>query len=156
MRDFVAGGRRSPRRNRWVVALVAACAVACSPAPAVDVPSEIHSDTAPLTRRFPAIGVPEAVAWVTWTNASRDVPGPTTYWIDAVITLHPQAAAALARDTTAEGRMPDVAEALRSAVGPGPFVTGAALNEALSTDGWTATGYLDRRRNQLVLNAVDD
>ena len=104
------------------------------------------------------IGVPEQVSWVTWNSASRGVPGPTTYWIDAVITLAPQTTSTLLRDVApaAQGRVPSVQDALRPAVPPGPFLSGTALNEALSTSGWSSVAYLDDERNQLVLSAIDD
>ena len=137
--------------------LLLLASVACGP----DLPPEhieTRSDYAPLVQRFPVIGVPQQVMWVTWNSASRDVPGPTTYWIDAVITLAPQTASALARDfaPTGQGRVPSVQDALRPAVPPGPFLSGAALNEALSTSGWSSVAYLDDERNQLVLSAIDD
>lgn len=99
-----------------------------------------------------------AVTWVTWNSASGGVPGPTVYWIDAVVTLASQTTAALVTDRqpAAEGETPAVAEVLRSSVSPGPFLTGIALNKALSTSGWATTAYLDPARNELVLNAIDD
>lgn len=111
-----------------------------------------------MTKRFPAIGTPEAVTWVSWNSASSDVPGPTTYWIDAVVTLQPQTTTALVAtfQPAADGTTPSVHDMLRSAVPPGPFLTGTALNTALSTSGWAANAYLDRERNQLVINAIDD
>lgn len=110
-----------------------------------------------MTSRFPAIGTPVAATWVTWNNADPRVPGPTTYWIDAVITLQPQTARALADLTNpAHVPPPEVAPEVRSAVSDGPFATGAALNDALSTPGWAATGYLDFARNQLLVSATGD
>lgn len=118
---------------------------------------EIRTDTQPLTSRFPAIGAPVSATWVTWNNADPRVPGPTTYWIDAVITLQPQTARALADlEPAAQAPLPEIADEIRAAVSDGPFVTGAALNNALSTPGWAATGYLDDARNLLVLSATGD
>lgn len=155
----LVGRRRFPRRSRGWAVVVALAAAACSTAPPpADTSAPIRRDTEPLTTRFPAIGSPVAVTWVTWNSASGGVPGPTTYWIDAVVTLPSQTTSALVTDfrPAAEGKTPAVAEELRSSVSPGPFLTGTALNTALSTSGWATTAYLDPARNQLVLNAIDD
>lgn len=118
---------------------------------------EIRTDTKPLTSRFPAIGTPVSATWVTWNNADPRVPGPTTNWIDAVITLQPQTARALADlGPAARVPIPEIAEEIRAAVSDGPFVTATALNDALSTPGWAATGYLDDARNLLVVSATGD
>jgi hypothetical protein len=152
--------------RQWLIALLALSAVACSPGhptennrtETMDTKSEIRTDVEPLTKRFPAIGAPEAVRWVTWNSASGGAPGPTTYWIDAVITLQPQTTASLVDGAkpTQQGKAPNVEEALRSAVPAGPFQTGAGLDKTLSNAGWSVTGYLDRARNQLVITAMDD
>lgn len=39
---------------------------------------------------------------------------------------------------------------------PGPFLTGVALDDTLSTTGWTNAAYLDRAHHQLVISAMDD
>lgn len=149
------------RRSRGFAVVLALGVAACStapPPPPADTSASIRRDTEPLTKRFPAIGSPVAATWVTWNSASRGVPGPTTYWLDAVVTLPSQTTSALVTDLqpAAEGKTPAVAEVLRTAVPPGPFLTGMALNSALSTSGWATTAYLDPARNQLVLNAIDD
>jgi hypothetical protein len=129
---------------------------ACTP-DAPDHKVEIRSDTAPLVDRFPAIGAPDTVSWVTWNSATGGAPGPTTYWIDAVITLQPQTTRVFAElKPLAQGKIPEVAEELRPGVSDGPFLTGAALDDALSTSGWVATGYLDPARNQLIITGMDD
>ncbi|MBB2991328.1 hypothetical protein FHR72_002812 [Mycolicibacterium iranicum] len=141
----------------WSALMVAVAVAGCTPDP-VDSPfHEIRTDSAPLTTRFPAIGTPVSARWVTWHSEDAAVPGPTTYWIDAVLTLNPQTTATLTGlDPTAQGRTPSVAEALRPEVSDGPFLTGPALDAAMSAHGWTAGAYLDAARNQLVLNAFDD
>jgi hypothetical protein len=123
-----------------------------------DQAAEIRRDTAPLTKRFPAVGSPEAVSWVSWNSSSGRAPGPTTYWIDAVVTLQPQTAQQLIDDfrPAAAGKTPTVQPVLRSALPPGPFLTGAALDTAFSTSGWATAAYLDAGRHQLVLSAIDD
>ena len=131
--------------------------VACAPDAPVTDAREIRTDTAPLTKRFPAIGEPVTASWVTWNSATDGAPGPTTYWIDAVVTLTPQTTKTLeALKLAAQGKTPEVADELRPAVSTGPFLSGAALDGALSTSGWMATGYLDPARNLLVINAIDD
>src|SRR5262249_36335117 len=55
---------------------------------------QIRHDCEPLTKRFPAIGHPISARWMggslgggSHSRVSDFVPGPTDYWIDAVIEL---------------------------------------------------------------------
>lgn len=121
-------------------------------------PTEVRHDLDPLTKRFPEIGRPVSATWVTWNSASGGFPGPTTYWIDAVMTLEPAATEALVAryQPGTEGKGPHVQQLLRDDVPAGPFVTGAALDRALSTSGWRSSAYLDPPNNRLVISAIDD
>jgi len=48
---------------------------------------ERRNDVEPLVRRFPLLGQPVAAVWYSGTMGSDDAPGPSTYWIDAVVTV---------------------------------------------------------------------
>ena len=121
-------------------------------------PTEVRHDLDPLTKRFPEIGTPTFAAWATWNSATGGFPGPTTYWIDAVVTLEPATTEALVGryQPTAQDKVPHVQQLLQAEVPAGPFVTGAALDKALSTSGWRSSAYLDRQNNRLVISAIDD
>jgi len=59
---------------------------------------ETRTDLEPLTKRFSALGDPVAATWISGTMGSSDVPGPSTYWIDAVVEVTPAQADELRRD----------------------------------------------------------
>lgn len=146
---------------KWVVALVAAVAlVGCQgqeQRPAVKWgPGEVRTDLEPLVQRFPVLGTPSAARWMSGAYGRADVPGPSTYWIDAVVTL---SAADVERveatyAPTDQGRSPDVVEGMRGRLPEGPFLTGDALDAAFAHERWYASAYLDRKSGELVLVAT--
>lgn len=124
---------------------------------AVPAPTEIRHDLGPLTTRFPALGSPLSASWVTWNSATDGLAAPTTYWIDAVVTLEPATAALLtAYQPIEEGKRPTVQGVLESELPEGPFLTSAALDETLSSSGRRSAAYLTRTGSQLVISAFDD
>jgi hypothetical protein len=153
--------------GRWVVttAVAAVLATGCV-APSGDAPSEgLRHALDPLVSRFPGLGHPVEVTWVSWDNSSGrlSAPGPATYWIDAIVDLEPQRADEL-RATTSNSGIPSVRDALRPHLPPGPFLAGPELNTAIggnpeqgpgaSGPQWTVTGYLETTGNRLILNGV--
>ncbi|MFI9400598.1 hypothetical protein [Nocardia sp. NPDC052316] len=117
----------------------------------------VRADPEPLMKYFPLIGRPVSVSWIGWNNSSG-VPGPSTYWVDAVVELEPATAAELrSRYAPAEPvAAPTLKDGLRQTVPVGTFVTGPEFDAALggSTEwGGTARGYLHPDRPLLVFQA---
>lgn len=116
---------------------------------------ERRSDLAPLTTRLPALGTPVAATWYSGTSGDPDVPGPSTYWIDAVIELSPavdaQLRALAVEPATSE---PDVVDSLRDVVPHGLFLVGRDLDAFVSDDGWAVTAWLAEDRATLVIAVV--
>ena len=145
---------------KWVVALIAAVAlVGCQvqPEPAAKSGSgELRTDLDPLLSRFPVLGAPAGARWMSGTFGRADVPGPSTYWIDAVVTLPPAEVERVvsAYAPAAEGRTPDVVEGMRAEVPDGPFLTGDALDAAFDHERWHASAYLEPESGELVLVAT--
>ncbi|WP_225726561.1 MULTISPECIES: hypothetical protein [unclassified Nocardia] len=145
-----------------VAALVAGgCGAPSNPTPherTGQVSEDIRHDIDPLTKYFPLIGNPVAASWLGWSNASGAAPGPSMYWIDAVVELRPETAAALrARYAPAEPAAPAVKDALRQAVPDGPYLTGREFDIALGGSkqwGGNARGYLHHDRPLLVFQAI--
>lgn len=48
---------------------------------------ELRTDVEPLLTRFPTLSATTEAQWMSGTMGSNRVPGPSTYWIDAVVTL---------------------------------------------------------------------
>jgi hypothetical protein len=116
---------------------------------------ELRTDLDPLVKRFPVLSGTEQANWMSGTFGDPRTPGPSTYWIDAVVTL-PSGRAAELRASYAPARtsaVPDVVDGLRDRLPPGPFLAGAALDEAFAQEDWSASAYLDERTDQLVLVA---
>ncbi|WP_280234496.1 hypothetical protein [Nocardia cyriacigeorgica] len=110
-----------------------------------------------MVKYFPAIGNPETAQWVTWNNASERTPGPTIYWIEAVIRLTPADADRL-RNTykpAPTAARPELTSQVQQVVPPGRYATGPDLDRALrSGPEWrgNATGYLQENAPILVLS----
>ncbi|QQQ75777.1 hypothetical protein IOD16_32670 [Saccharothrix sp. 6-C] len=148
------------RPLRWLVVLVAAVAlVGCQdraePA-AKSGTGELRTDPEPLVERFPVLAALEGARWMSGTFGRADVPGPSTYWIDAVVTL-PAAEVERVRSACApadEGRAPDVVAGLRAELPGGPFLTGDALDAAFDHERWHVSAFLDPKSARLVLIAT--
>ncbi|MGW0161788.1 hypothetical protein ACWDUN_21005 [Mycobacterium sp. NPDC003323] len=138
------------------VAATAVCAVAASgcsgvdenppPAPQLDVRHDVEG----LAATIPAIGAPESVSWVQWSDPAA------ARWTDAVVLLAPAVVDALIAQfsPTGTGRAPQVADELRAQVPPGPYLSGERLDAGFSTDVTSAYAFLDRERATLVLQAT--
>lgn len=93
--------------------------------------SEVRHDLDPLTRRFPILGTPSSASWVSGTLGNDRMPGPATYWIDAVVQLPPEKISALIAQYGTEGdAQPVVHEKLKELVPQGPWLTSDGLNNA--------------------------
>ena len=91
------------------------------------------------------------------SDSRATVPGPSAYWIEAIIELRPATADGLRSKyaPAATGAAPDLKN-LQSDLPAGPFLTSAAMDKALSNNDWRSTGYLDSGSNTLLLRSVDD
>ncbi|MBF6346446.1 hypothetical protein IU409_23470 [Nocardia cyriacigeorgica] len=120
---------------------------------------DTRTDIAPLVKYFPVIGNPESAQWVTWNNASERAPGPTIYWIEAVIRLTPADADRLriTYQPAPAPASPDLKSQVQQDVPPGRYLTGPELDRALRSGpewGGDATGYLQEGTTTLVLSAT--
>lgn len=119
----------------------------------------LKTDPAPLVKRFPAIGTPTSVAWASGVMGDPRVPGPSTYWIDAVVEVTPEGAALLRAAATSGGvgeGQPEVVPLLADRMPAGPLRTSPALDALLSSPGWDVHGYVDPAVDVLVLTAVGE
>jgi len=135
---------------RWilgaaVVLLLAGCATV--PAPAEKSGSgEVRHDLAPLTDRFPQLGEPESATWLSGTMG--DAPGPSLYWIDAVIVLAPEEFDTLQEGSTLEQVPAPEAEVDLPA---GPLLRSDELDAEFSQDEFQTEIYLDEASRSVVL-----
>ncbi len=93
----------------------------------------VRTDLAPLTRRFPELGVPVSASWQSGALGDDRVPGPSSFWIDAIVTLAPETAQKLRSSGSLEpADTPEITEDLRKALPPGPWLTGTDLDRLVS------------------------
>ncbi|WP_082931602.1 hypothetical protein [Mycolicibacterium setense] len=124
---------------------------------------QTRHDLEPLTKRFPAIGTPMSATWMSGTLGTQSdnratAPGPSVYWIEAIIELEPTTADAIREKyaPTAAGKVPTLSKALQPDIPTGPFLASSALNSALSNNDWRSIAYLHSGSNTLVMRSVDD
>ncbi len=114
-----------------------------------------RTDPQPLVDRFSALGTPQQVAWVSGTIGQSRVPGPTTYWIDAIITLSPEQAAGLIKQA---GTLVPVTLTTNELLAPdrpvGVLSGSQQLNQALSTSTFGVQAGLGGDHRTLVLQAI--
>lgn len=117
---------------------------------------ELRTDPGPLLQRFPLLGRPLSTKWMSGTTGDPRVPGPSTYWIDAIVVLNPEQAETLRRQyplqPAAADEVPGVVPAMHPLLPAGPWQTSAALDAALSQQGFSGRAHLSG--NHLVLVAL--
>ncbi|GAA3011936.1 hypothetical protein [Actinokineospora diospyrosa] len=114
---------------------------------------QVRTDLEPLTTRFPALAEAESARWMSGTLGDDRVPGPSTYWIDAIVTLPPSLVAKLSPNAHDDKAEPAVVEGLQDQLPDGPYLTGPTLDDAFAAQGWSATAYLAKDANTVVLVA---
>jgi hypothetical protein len=115
---------------------------------------EVRSDLEPLTKRFSALGQPVSATWLSGTLGG-DAPGPSTYWIDAVVDVTPQTAAALrAASPEPTSETPDVEDGLRPSLPSGQLLRSEALDSLFAQGSFRAKAYLAADSDTVVLVAL--
>ncbi len=116
---------------------------------------EVRHDLGPLTSRFSALGTPVSATWLSGTLAG-EAPGPSTYWIDAVVHVQPDVAAELrAKATGPAPERPDVVEPLR-ALQPDGLLVGPQLDAAFAQGRFRATAHIAKDADVVVLTALGE
>jgi hypothetical protein len=99
----------------------------------------IRTDSQPLIDEFPALGSLDEVHWQGGRLGDDRVPGPSTYYIKAAMSLPPDELARLssryAFQPSPTGPQPP-AELTPFLEGAGPWSSSAELDQELSTQGW--------------------
>lgn len=116
---------------------------------------ELRTDLEPLVTRFPVLEGVDAARWMSGTYGDSRNPGPSTYWIDAVIEL-PKAKAEELRSRyapTSTNAEPEVVAGLRDELPSGPYLRGEELDAAFKHGRWWASAYLSEA-GELVLVAT--
>lgn len=120
---------------------------------------EIRHELGPLTDRFPQLATALSATWMSGTMGDERVPGPSTYWIDAIVVLDETGYAELRAlapgeaGSDAEAELPDLDSGLDDALPPGPFVRSSALDEAFSQDGRSTQVFLDDATSSVILTS---
>lgn len=115
-----------------------------------------RSDLQPLTDRFPALAAAESATWLSGTMGSSDAPGPSTYWIDAVVVLPPAEHAALKDLGTGSGaQLPEGFSAgLANAVPAGTLLGSTELTALFSQNGFSSAVVLVDDGRTLILSSL--
>ena len=112
----------------------------------------VRTDLAPLTRRFPALGDPEAAHWQSGTLGDARAPGPTSYWIDAVVQVPAGTAVELRERAADQPRSaPTVADGLAGQLPEGQWLGGDGLDREFATGGFAGQAYVHCDADTVVL-----
>lgn len=115
---------------------------------------ELRTDLEPLTKRFPALGAPVGAEWMGGTLG--DAPGPSTYWIDAVIEVDPAVADELRATYAPEAvsTPPDVVSGVQERIPEGTWLSSDELDAAVSGSGYSTDVYVAQDEPFVVLAAI--
>lgn len=162
-----AAARRVARRAAVLALVVVGLLSGCTPTPGPATPTrataasqdgtgEVRHDLPPLVNRFPQLQGAESATWLSGTVGEGRVPGPTTYWIDAVVVLDASSYTALrakADDSAETADLPDLDPGLDTSLPPGPFARADALDADFSAAERSTTVFLDDSTRSVVLSS---
>ncbi|PKQ25742.1 MAG: hypothetical protein CVT64_08575 [Actinobacteria bacterium HGW-Actinobacteria-4] len=151
----------------WLAVALGACSVAAGEPELVQLADgkwgdgQVQHSTEIMTERLPALIDMESVTYyiggqgkVEWVTDRITVPGPTDYWLDAVVTL-PNGAVASLLDTVHDAHVasdaPDVVPHLSASLPAGDLWWSPTLNEHITTATWHGHVYLSPATDQAVL-----
>lgn len=124
------------------------------PFPSKNGGEKLKTDLLPLISRIPALEDAESVKWASGLLGNPDFPGPSSYWIDALVELKESSALrarSLANEVVfPEGLHPLVAECVPQAT----FLSSSRLNDLFSGKQWWASAFIASDRPILVLSMV--
>lgn len=117
---------------------------------------ELRTDLAPLTSRFGLLESAESATWLSGRMGDDSVPGPSTYWIDAIVTLPEADYQALLDDYRAVGTTtaPVVESPLDEQLPDGLYLASPELDAAFSQDAFRSTVHLSTDGQTLILRSV--
>ena len=103
-----------------------------------------RTDVEPITKRWPQLGGIQQAHWVGGTLTSDGSPGPSSYFIEAVVILAP---ADLARLTSQHHfspapTRPDPPASLRPHLREGNWLSDAEVDQAFSPPNWVSHIYV--------------
>lgn len=115
---------------------------------------DVRTDPEPLTKRFTALGQPVSATWMSGTLGG-DAPGPSTYWIDAVVEVTPETAATLrAASPEQTTETPAVEDDVRTALPSGQLLRSTSLDALFAQGSFRAKAYLAADSDTVVLVAL--
>ena len=136
--------------------LLAGCAIVTPEEAGKTGTGTLRNDLSPLESRFPLLGVPVEATWYSGTMGS-EAPGPTTYWIDAIVTVDDQVASQIesSYDLQPNAPAPDVVDALRPNL-PKDLWASESFAAALTAGGdppFVATASYSPSQKQVIFTA---
>ena len=103
----------------------------------------VRKELEPLAQRLPKLAGATSASWTSGTLGDSRVPGPSLYWIDAVVALDDATCAAARGISADEAELPDdLQDAIRSRAPEGLFVASKQLDQFFSDGTWHAKAWL--------------
>ena len=153
--------------RRWallvLIALVAVTSTACAGAERAgngirkNGDNELRTDLEPLVTRLPRLSDAPSAQWMSGHLGDDRVPGPATYWIDAVVVLDDATLdEAAAVPGLAVAKPPGVVSGLEPSLPEGDLLRSEELDRFFSNPGWFAQAWLSAEEGQVVLLVVGE
>lgn len=159
-------GRRSGRRSCPVLGVTVALLLASTVSACTETKDvtdagvektgsgELRTELDPLVERMPTLADAESADWMSGTLGGR-APGPSSYWIDAVVTLDEATLQeVLALPGLARADPPKVVSGLRSSVPDAEFQQSPEMDGYFSANEWHVESWLAAEQGEVVLLVV--
>ncbi len=117
----------------------------------------LRHDLEPLIKRLPVLADAPSASWASGTLGESRAPGPSLYWIDAVVELDDATYSQAEAIGGAVTPLPDsLHELVRPEASDGAYASHSGLDEFFSDGGWQATAYLHTMKPVVVLEIVGE
>lgn len=142
-------------RRRLLAAGVLGLLGGCGTGQARQGDGRLRDDAGPLVRRFPVLGEPSRVGWMSGLLGDPRDPGPSSYWLDAAVWVTPPVAARL-RDVPAApgGPLPALQGPVQGLLPAGGWVASEALKGLFALQGWAVRVWFYAGVDVVAISAV--
>lgn len=116
-------------------------------------PTEMRTDIEPLVGRVPSLGSDFTAQWFSNTTFDQRAPGPSTYWINALVTPA-EGVEDLIDGEPLSPSTPDVREQLVEILPECDWQSSTVIDRAWGPLDWDTNVWFCQERDQLVITMV--
>ena len=116
-------------------------------------PGELRTDTEPIATRVPQLGDDFTVTWFGGVASDDRAPGPSTYWVEAIVTPAGGVSELVGDEELSPGT-PQVGDALAAIIPDCAWVRSDAIDESWGLPEWETHVWMCLESDELVVTLL--